>query len=121
MKIFILLFVYSTAFAADNFNSKSATLTDPGIGRIRIVHELVGEPISQPERVVVFVICKGEKKEKRVGTHRMCLYEGHSLESGTKELTLKMQFGRVDPNSGETTCDQFNMKTYDFGTICKGK
>jgi hypothetical protein len=117
----IFLLLSTSAFAAGNFSSKSGVLNDSGIGKIRIVHELVGEPVSQPERVIVYVTCKGEKKEKRVGTHRMCIYEGHSLESGTKELTLKMYFGRVDPNSGETTCDQFNMKTYDFGKICKRK
>src|SRR4051812_48600026 len=76
--------------------SKNAKIEVAGVGEVRIQFSEVGEPISQPERVEVTATCKGSKKSKVLAVYRMCTYEGHVYEKGTKTLTLKMYYGRID-------------------------
>lgn len=107
------------ALAAPKAKPKSADIKVAGVGLVRIQHDVVGEPISQPERVEIFVTCKG-KKPYRAKVFRMCIFEGHEYDAGTKSVELKMYYGRVEPKSGDVICDQFDVKSIDLGEACKG-
>jgi len=97
---------------------KNGKYNVPGVGVISVRHEFVGEPIGQPERVEVFVTCAKSKKEFRRAVFRMCIFDGHSFEEGTKTLTLKMFYGRVVPQTGDVVCDQYDMKSIELADVC---
>jgi len=120
--LFILLFIAGQFSQARSVASaKNAKILIPGVGQVRIQHEVVGEPISQPERVEVFVTCQKSKKKFRAAIFRMCIYEGHTFEEGTKTLTLTMKYGRVVPTTGDVVCDQHDMKILELAAICQGQ
>lgn len=104
---------------AETRASKNASFSVPGVGRVRIQFDEVGEPISQPERVEVFVTCDGAKSSFRAAVFRMCNYDGYTYESGTKVITIKMFYGRVEPKTGDVVCDQFDMKEVELASFCR--
>lgn len=120
MKIFFCLSVLTIScfVQAETKAPKSAKFTAQGVGLVQIQHAEVGEPISQPERVEVFVTCPGINTSLRVALFRMCIYGGHTYEAGTKTLTLKMYYGRVEPKTGDVSCDQFDLKQIQLSEIC---
>lgn len=97
---------------------KGAEFNVPGVGFVRIRHEVVGEPIGQPERVEVFVTCEKSKASIKAAVFRMCIYQGHTYEVGPKILTIKMFYGRVEPKTGDVVCDQFDMKNLRLTDYC---
>ena len=120
--LYIVILVFSGVSQAETVPpAKNAKFDVPGVGHVRIQHDEVGEPISQPERVEVFVTCEGTKASVRVAVFRMCIYQGHSFEVGTRVLTLKMFYGRVEPKTGDVVCDQFDMKQVELADACHGK
>lgn len=104
---------------AETRPSKNAQFSVPGVGQVSIQFDEVGEPISQPERVEVFITCDGAKSSFRAAIFRMCTYDGYTYESGTKVITVKMFYGRVEPKTGDVTCDQFDMKDIELTNLCR--
>lgn len=119
--VIILILALPSLSRAESAPQKNAKFDVPGVGQVRIKFDEVGEPISQPERVEVFITCKGAKKTFRAAVFRMCTYQGYSYEPGTKVLTVKMFYGRVEPKTGDVICDQFDMKDIELANICDGK
>lgn len=117
----ILILVFTSLGHAETAPQKNAKFDVPGVGQVRIKFDEVGEPISQPERVEVFITCKGAKKSFRAAVFRMCTYQGYSYEPGTKVVTVKMYYGRVEPRTGDVVCDQFDMKDVELANICDRK
>lgn len=117
----ILILVLTSLGHAEIVPQKNGKLDIPGVGQVRIHFDEVGEPISQPERVEVFVTCKGTKSSFRAAVFRMCTYQEYSYEPVPKILTIKMFYGRVNPRTGDVICDQFDMKNIELANICDGK
>ncbi len=91
------------------------------IGHLRIKYDAPGEPIVQPERVQILITCKNSNHEYRFKIFRLCNWENYSYEPETKMLTLKFSSGRVDMNTGEVVCDQFDENRVDLSSACKTK
>ena len=124
MRIFIILTFAITALSAHTESKvtplKNAQFNAKGVGLVRIKHENIGEPVSQPERVEVFVTCGANKCAISVGAYRTCKFEEYSFEEGIKTLTLRLVPGRVD-NTGLVICDRLDIKTIDLTSACKAK
>ena len=106
---------------AETAAQKNVKFEVSGVGQVRIQFDEVGEPISQPERVEVFVTCRGAKSSFRAAVFRMCTYQEYTYEPGPKLLTIRMFYGRVEPRTGDVICDQFDMKIIELANICAGK
>lgn len=101
--------------------NKNARFNVPGVGVVRLVHSEPGEPISQPERLEVFVTCQGAKDAARIAVFRMCAFDGFDFEAGTKTLVVKLKYGRVEPKAGDVICDQFDMRPVELAQVCGKK
>ncbi len=116
--VYIMILMAGSFSQANTLPTRNGKYDVAGVGEVRVRHEVVGEPIGQPERVEVFVTCAKTKKQFRLGIFRMCIFEGHSLEEGTKTLTLTMFYGRVVPQTGDVICDRHDMKNIELIDVC---
>lgn len=117
----VLFFTFTlplSALGAPAGDPKNGRFEVPGVGLVRVQHTVVGEPIAQPERVEVFVTCKGAKAPVRVAIFRMCIFDGYTYEAGTKTLSFNMKYGRVEPKTGDVICDQFDMRPVELAHAC---
>ena len=116
MTLFILL--GSSAFAKEKFKPKSFNLNVKKIGIVRVVYDVPGEPMAQPERLQVFMKCPGSNKEIRSHVFRMCIFDGYDYEEDVEHITFKLGIGKVDPKSGSVNCETIRTQEIDFTTAC---
>lgn len=124
MKYLILslaLFAIPSAFGRSKVKLKSQVFDVANFGSIKIKYDVVGEPVGQPERLEIFVKCANSKKENRLQIYRMCLWDDLEFDEQAKLLTIKVANGRVDPRSGNVTCDFIEVKEIDLSTVCSSK
>lgn len=90
-----------------------------GIGFVRIVHRIPGEPVMSPDRFEVFVRCHRDKKEKLVERLSICDLKSYSLEKQTKIVSVSFMTGRTDPSDGTTHCDTTDYREIKLESVCK--
>ena len=115
------LLVLSPAFGKPLKKIKIDPFEVSGIGKVRVVHDILGEPVVQPERLQVFLKCKDIKREMRFKVFRMCQWDAVEYDATVKTLTLKLIRGQVDPKSGIVKCDLIDREEIDFSQSCKTK
>lgn len=92
-----------------------------GVGFVRIVHRIPGEPIMSPDRFEVFVRCHRDKKEKLVERLSICDLKSYNLDKKTKLVSVSFLSGRTDPSDGATHCDIPEDRDIKLDTVCKKK
>lgn len=124
MKYLILILISALSFgsfAKPKQKMKNERIEVSGVGTVKVIHDVVGEPIGQPERLQVFMKCQNSTKEFRLQIYRMCLWEDFEFDTSTKTLILKLATGRVEPKSGNVLCDLIDTKEIDLSAACKSR
>lgn len=114
-----LVFSAAVGFAKPKAKMKNEKFEVAGVGSVRVVHDVLGEPVGQPERLQVFLKCFNSKREIRFKVYRMCQWEAFEYDAGIKTLILKVTRGRVDPKAGTVICNLIDREEIDFTDVCK--
>lgn len=125
MRYFIFLLLAVTINSANGEEVKPENITKdfkkliaaPGVGKIRLVYEYSGEPISSPARLSVYIRCEDMKKELKVEELNLCSVNKYDYADKQKTLDLDLQFARVDFSS-KVFCDRNEVRSLDLGEFC---
>lgn len=117
---FLVLMAFITALPAfaENTIVKTRQFPIPGVGQVRVVQDIVGEPIAMPERLQIYLKCGSAKKEIRLKVFRMCKLENYSYEKESKTLNLTLALGQVNPKSGNVDCNIRVLQSVEFEKAC---
>jgi hypothetical protein len=125
MNIFMLLLVMIGLGSAHSEEIKPENITKdfkkvivaPGVGKLRLVYEYSGEPVSSPAKLTVYVRCEDIAKELKAEELDLCSINKYDYAPKQKTLNLDLQFGRVDFSS-KVFCDRHEDRAIDIGEFC---
>jgi hypothetical protein len=114
----VLLFLSFAASAEilKNFDKQNYVV---GVGQVRLKYVFLGEPVSRPRSLKIWVKCEKSKEWKAVGEYQMCALDKYEVDTKAKKLSVNYLDGRVNLQTGESHCDQVGSGEVDLAKQCK--
>ena len=118
---FVLMTLSSTVFGA----SESFMIKDAELGTLRVQIIEIGEPIYQPLKMRVSVLCKDRRLQRNLiqptwqdvmPVQSICDFRPHHYDSNKRQLTL--HFTTSEPTSGQAKCDAGWSQNFNFSELC---
>lgn len=117
LSLFTLMAAAPFARAQEKEFNKTTEVS--GVGYVRVVHRVPGEPVMSPDRFEVFVRCHHRKNEQLVESLSICDLKSYNIDKETKLVGVTFLSGRTDPSDGVTHCDIEDYKEIKLASVCK--
>lgn len=105
--------------------SKTLDVVDPVWGKFTIKVEDAGQPVQEPIRMDLSVLCKDQrvtptsvvpKREELLNHDRICAFDSFSYDREKKILIL--QFSTSETENDEAKCKKHWKQTFELKKIC---
>ena len=105
--------------------AKTTEIKDPVWGKIFLKIETDGEPVFNPDKLTVSLLCNDQRTKKNAVTPKeeilidsdaICEFKGHEYDEKRKQLTIF--FMTSEPAEGEAECNSPWTQSFDFKDLC---